>query len=516
MRSIGLLAASVWLAAAAAITPAQPDDTKEPPRRAAKDPARADRVYAAIDRKDWPQAERLLLEQIDAGEGGFVPYYNLACVSAVTGRGDEALEWLVKSVERGFSDLHTLRRDTYLNRLRDHPGYRALIDAWPEILARRIDTDVRLAREFFGGPMHEERDEGLRIVVLSSFDEKARAQARREIALVDHWARRTLFPGMMEAPESKDDPWVTVVLPRREGFVKWSVLTYGPASLTGAGAVGGAYSHDEKRLVSQDLGATLRHEFLHVLHWRHTTRLGQRHPIYIQEGLCSLVEDFDVIPDPAGAGGPDLIVPVSSWRTNIVKRRERFGSLPTIAALASMPHERFVASSPLANYAAARTLFQWLDAQGKLGAWYAHYTANFDADPTGVRSFEHVLGVPAKDLDKAWRAWIRALPEVPEEITRGMASLGLEVEAGDGDGCRVTAIGPPEPGRLGRRPSSARGVEGEVRLGDVIRTIDGKPVREMAEMVRVLSGYRPGDTVRLEIRRGRSIEDVAFKLIAKP
>jgi S1-C subfamily serine protease len=39
--------------------------------------------------------------------------------------------------------------------------------------------------------------------------------------------------------------------------------------------------------------------------------------------------------------------------------------------------------------------------------------------------------------------------------------------------------------------------------GDVITAIDGKPTRDIAELVRVLGAMRVGDDVKVEYRRGR-------------
>jgi hypothetical protein len=230
-------------------------------------------------------------------------------------------------------------------------------------------------------------------------------------------------------------------------------------------------------------------------------RRGQEHPIYVQEGLAALVEDYDVV--GGGGGGADGgVVIAPSWRTNSVKRRERTGGLMRIEQLAAMDHTRFTRQQPLANYALARTVFLWLEREGKLAAWYTHYTANFRADPTGIKSFEAVLGAPIKDLNMRFRDWVFALPEVPEEVPAGGASLGASVEVNSGDGVTVVGL--------------ARDAGAGLRIGDVVRSIGGKPTREMAELVRVLGTFTPGDEVDVEIRRGESIEIVRVTLRRKP
>ena len=203
-----------------------------------------------------------------------------------------------------------------------------------------------------------------------------------------------------------------------------------------------------------------------------------------------------------------------SWRTNVAKRRARHGTLINIDTLAGMTPEKFMGEQPLAKYACARTLFLWLDKQGKLVEWYQHYTENYAKDPTGLKSFEAVLGAPVAELNTRWKAWIKAFPEVPEEITTGMATLGVQIEAQGGDGVAVYGITVPANHR-GRRPEMLRGEEGDIHVGDVIRSIKGRPTRDMAELVRVLSGCEVGEIVAVEVRRGRSIVEVKVKLQKK-
>lgn len=512
----GVLSLSSARAQPSPTPPIAPSQTVEPmpahdpqAEKQAEEPEQSleQRAIDAFVRKDYEQAERLLRQQIGQNLGGFVPHYNLACLLATTGRLDAAAESLLRAVELGYSDVRQLRRDTTIAPLREHATFRALVAKWPEILERRRDTDIRLTRELIGGRLTESRDDELRLVYLSAFDEAVTAHARGELRALAAWARGVLpVPDPAEAPL---DPWIVIVMPNRAGFARWSAASYGPAALNQFYAIGGAYMHDDKRLVSMDLGATLRHEFLHVLHWRHMDVTGQRHPVWVQEGLCSLVEDFDTIKEP---NGTTRLEPSESWRTNIAKRRERNGSLLPIEVLTKMPRERFTGYRPLANYAIARTFFLFLWREKKLPEWYAQYTKSYDQDPSGVAALESVFREPAKEIDKRFRQFVRELPEAAEEITRGMASLGVEVEAGDGDGVRVTGVTAPSGARS---PAVRRGVDGELRPGDVLRAINGRPTRDMAELVRVLGAYRPGDTVEVEYRRGRKIESSKFQLEPK-
>jgi S1-C subfamily serine protease len=137
---------------------------------------------------------------------------------------------------------------------------------------------------------------------------------------------------------------------------------------------------------------------------------------------------------------------------------------------------------------------------GKLKEWYTEYTSTYREDPTGIKAMERVLGRTIKDINKDYKAWVRALPEVPEQITRGMASLGLEIEAGSGEGPVVASLG------RGRR---------DLKLGDIITSIDNRPTRDIAELVRVLGSCKPGQTVEVGFRRGKIYGTVMVELVAK-
>lgn len=472
---------------------------------------------------EFAEAERLLLEQRQIDPENFVVHYNLACARAVLGRTDEANSDLRRAVELGFANRGHLDRDPYLEPLRDTPAFKMLLDHWGGV----VDMQRNVRREHVLGWMKGKTvvhaDEDLRIDIVSSHDEHETDAALAEIRKVAQWAE-VFFPS---AEEGATPPYVVVALPGKRDFLKWAFWTYGEMARRAFAGIGGAYEHDLKRLVAQDLGPTLRHEFFHVLHWRDMDRLGQVHPIWIQEGLASLVEDIDpariinrknaqvnrsiprgadpnLIPretpakddsadvdEPAGRGGYE---PVPSWRTNIVKRLARSRPLPGFEEFAAKSHQTFSTKRPLAAYANARTMFLFLHERGVLGEWYRLYTTDpdvgYDADRSGIAAIEAALGLELPAIEGAYRAWVRgSLPMVAETGAKLDAVLGIDIEQTEGAGPMVTRV-----------PREARQRTGLRRL-DVITAIDGRPVRDMKELIRVLSAYGVGETVRVEYTR---------------
>ncbi|MBX3379806.1 MAG: PDZ domain-containing protein [Phycisphaeraceae bacterium] len=473
----------------------------------------------ALAKRDFVQAEPLLRRQIELQPREFVPLYNLACVRASQGDSKEAGSLLVRAVENGFDDYRKLTRDPDLAGAREDPNYQKLVSNWPVILDARRDANLEQARQLFdhpddGAKYIEVVDEKRRLIYRSAFDPAEFEKARAEIEGLADWAEKTIFPGLWDPKEVALDPWVVIVLPSRRDFTTWLVVTFGPAARTGFSTIGGSYIHEKKQLVSQDLGSTLRHEFFHVLHWRDCTRKGQTHEYWVQEGLASLVEDVDVAKDAP----PDQLKPVPSWRTNIVQRRDRSNSLMPLEKFCVMPREKFLSSQQLANYAQARTVFLFLYDLGKLRQWYDVYGAQAPSDRAAIAAFEQVFDQPIRATDKDFRFWVRKLPEVAEEIRQGMASLGVEVETGTGDGVTITSI--MEPSNRGAANiipvSSLKGVKGEIRVGDVITSVGGQATRDVSELVRVLGARKPGDEVVVTYRRRAQTGEATIKLIPRP
>jgi len=476
--------------------------------------------FERFEKGDLAGAEAKLRRLVEIDRKNFVPWYNLACVLAEQGRIDDAMSALEESITWGFADLRRLQTDRHLAPLRRTMRYRAIVEGWEALLdaqaSARIDALMEALAEGNGGRGRYivQRDETLRLAYVSAFDESALGRTRAEVDKYASWWEAEVValapPPDTAGTPAAQDPWVIMLLPTPRDYARWALSKFGP----GWRQVGGSYSDDEKVLVTQDLGGTLRHEFWHALHWRDQRRRGQLHPIWIMEGLCSLVEDVE-----EGPGGRMRALP--SWRTNMAKRRERSGSLMPWEVLFDRNHKRFVTSSPLAHYAEARTIFLYIAEQGKLAEWYAAYVEGFDEDPTGAAAMTAVFGKPLKDVEKDYRAWLRALPEVLEEIPRGGATLPFEVQLAAGGGGQggdgVTIVSPPP---VPPRPQRVRGqprppAPPRLRIRDVVTAIDGQPVRDMGELVRVLSKYSVGDEVEVEYRRGTETGTARVTLVAK-
>lgn len=462
---------------------------------------------------DHAAAEETLKRLIRIDGDNFVHHYNLAIVLAAQRKLDESVEALTQAIAAGFTDLRYLQNDRHLDPIREHPRYKATVAGWDLIMDAAIDLRLEHFKKRYGPKYTTERDESLRLGYVSAFEPVSFGTAKEELARLARWweeevvselGSRAVIAETDADGSQRADPWVLVFLPTKEDYARWAAPRFGP----GWRQVGGAYSDDKKLLIAQDLGGTLRHEFWHVLHWRDMRRRGQLHPIWVMEGLCSLVEDVETLPD-------GRMRPLPNVRTNIAKRRLRGGVLLPWSELFDREQRRFVTSSPLAHYAEARSVFLFLAEEGKLAPWYAAYVSGYDEDPTGAAAISRVYGRPLAQVEQRYRAWLAALPEAAEEIPVGGAALPFEVEpaaggAGEaGDGLQITTF-PPIPKRKRGEPAPER-----LRLRDVVTAIDGKPVRDLAELVRVLSEYQPGQEVEVSFRRGKLTGTARTVLVAK-
>ena len=96
------------------------------------------------------------------------------------------------------------------------------------------------------------------------------------------------------------------------------------------------------------------------------------------------------------------------------------------------------------------------------------------------------------------------MPDVAEQSRPGDATLGVDVDPGDGDGPKIIEIG---------SRSNAR--KAGLKRGDVITEINGQPCSHLNELVRLLGEFQPGDEVLVGYRRGTTHAQTHVKLTAR-
>jgi len=450
-------------------------------------------AYALAMQGDFAGALPLFQEMARRQPDSFVPQYNIASARARLGQADAALDALDRALELGFDDLAHLRHDPDLEPIRNTERFAHIIDTWPQRMEGLANARFQTLLERFGGRYHTQEDEFLRLRFAIGLPKESFDLARAELDATSRWAVAELFDNLVEA-DATMVPWVSVVIPTDRDFARWLGARHGEAARSAMRQIAGTYDHDRKQLVCKDLGATLRHEVFHALHYRSQSLEGQRHAAWILEGLASLVEDVDIDDDGTPSFAP-------SWRTNIVKKANRGGALKSLSLLAETPDHIFVGSTQLLHYGHARAVMLYLVAADKLDDFYAHYVDTWDRDRTGVQALERTFDATIDQVDTSFRRWVERLPVAPEQHHPPMTTLGIDVDGERGEGLAVLRTVRGSPGqRAGVRPR------------DVLVAINGQGTRDLNELYRVIGRYVPGDMVVLTVRRGRQMLELPARL----
>ncbi|MFO0858663.1 MAG: PDZ domain-containing protein [Phycisphaerales bacterium] len=489
-------------------TPKQPTNILANQRKANDIARQAEVAFAAAD---FAKGEALLRQQCDLEPESWIPRHNLAIALAMQDKQVEAAAMLKEAIEMGFFDLRGLQRTRPLEKAAAMAPIDEWIKDWPAVLERQAQRTLANLQEALGPGAEITRDDDHRVIYATWADPRSFERAHTELRSLTTWANTELFAGIADGPDydKKLDPIIVVALPPRNRFQKWINARFGNVDGNSLTQIGGAYEHLQVRLVSMDLGTSLRHEFFHGLHWRVCHRLGQRHPIWLQEGLASLVEDMDGLEGGKANAAPAK--PVPSWRTNTAKRQSRGSGMLSLDDMIAVTPEAFNSQRPLAKYAQVRAFFLFLYQRGQLSPFLKTYCTDnehgFAVDQSGKKALEHIFGKDTKELDKQFRAWLKDLPEVSEEVKPGQASLNISIESGNGDG--VIVVDMPVGGT--KSAAAAAGVS-TIRIGDVIMSIEGRATRDTAELIRVLGDFQPGQKVTVTLRRDGVERDVPVTL----
>ena len=438
-------------------------------------------IIRAIAANNLDRAAELLNQYLEENADDAGMLYTAAGVNAQIGNIEHAASLLHKSVEAGFREFDAMQRDPDLEPLREHDVYLAIVEAYRRVASATAGVSLfeRWENRYGKGVYRLEQDEERNVLYATSLDETSHAEIRTMLEKqADHLAE-TLFGGVQGYP-------VLIAIPT-------------PAHAREAlehPNVGGMYYHNRRELITRDVGGSLRHEFTHVMHYGHMERLRQKHPLWIQEGIAALYEDYRL-----DADGTIEFLP--NERLAEAKRAARGRRLPTWNELFRMSSAEFMREAAQ-NYAMVRTMFEFIADRGLLTDWYAAFVTNFDEDDTGRLAFEVVFKRPVDEVERSWRAWLIGRPEVATNVRPGSASLGIEYQPhAVSDGVLVTRV-----------LSDSAASEAGLREHDVIVAVDDEPTRSGQELTIRIASKRVGDFVMLRVRRAGRYIDIGVQLKA--
>jgi hypothetical protein len=473
----GTRTAAAWIVALSALAFAVPSGAQNRNQSAAE----SREIFRAFDQQEYSRAVWLIESYLKRNPGDPQMLYNLACAHCQLGDHDQAAAALLRAFRAGFRDLEQLRADPDLAALRDHPTYKTILEEADKAARTASKSAVERWREKYGEKDYRyEYDQEHRINYATALDEISHREMRD---MLERQADQMLT-SLFDNPPAYD---ILIAIPTPADSNEF---------FGGNHSIGGMYQHSSRRLVSRDIGGSLRHEFVHAMHFAHMERLRQQHPLWIQEGIAALYEDYQL--DDKGE-----IKFLPNDRQIVVKARAKAGRLTKWKDLMSMPADAFMDKAQQL-YPQARSIFEYLAHEKRLESWYREYVRTFREDRSGAKAFEIAFGKPMEDIERDWKRWVAAQPEIDLLIRADDAALGIRSrENGSNDGVVVQDI----------VPGSAADEAG-LRKGDIIVAIDEQSTRSLMDLRKIIAVKDVGDIV--EVRGRRDGEYFKMKVTLRP
>ncbi|HUT59571.1 MAG TPA: PDZ domain-containing protein [Phycisphaerae bacterium] len=434
----------------------------------------ARRALALYEARDYKAALAVQKELVDLAPEDGRHWYNLACLQCRTGRTDEALQSLQQAVEKGYSELRHMERDDDLKALRPTEGYKRILAHRDDIQRRRAAKVYDALKKQMGEGYAYQIDHDSRLIFAANVDQGTLKEIREFLGAYAKAMRRQLFSHSFEQ-------YVAVVVPKEQDSRR--------------PFLGGYYNHANRTLVAKSIGMVLRHEFTHALHGADQAALGQRHPIWITEGLATLFETSEI--------RNGRVYPRHNHRLNILQRLLRRKRTIPFEKLFKLTHQEFMRQA-VEGYPQSRYVMMYLHDKGVLRKWYDAYTAGFDEDRTGAAAMAEVLGRKLGEIEADWLEWAKTLKPPPLTVRPKQAYVGITM-AHAVDGLRIARVVPGSGAdKAGLKP------------GDVILRIDGQRMLDPGELVRLVTGHGVGDQLKVTYRREGKERSATVVLQAMP
>jgi hypothetical protein len=477
LRAILIILVAVSLVPAAAVRAAPASRATAPAAKSAPDPEQQKREAVKeltrrsvelLRQKKYALAEAALTEALVADPDHATNIYNMACLKAMTGRPTEAIAYLERAANAGFTDFIHIEQDPDLASLRDLPRYKAMIANKDLYQKKDADRAVASLRKQLGNKYLFDVDYNTKLIFAANIDAQSLAAVKKWLTMQAKSQWEHLF-------SHKPDQYVAIVLPNPADFRK--IIT----RIIDKRGVEGIYIHSARMLIAGRLGQVMTHEFTHALHAGDLDPLGQEHPIWIVEGLASLFESAQF--------EGEKLVPHDNYRLWHLRLAYRTQRLIPLEKLFAMKQAQFVAQANL-GYGEASSVMLYLYEHDLLRRFYDTYKINFEKDPTGRLTLEQVTGMPLKEFEKTWQTWMYQRTPPATDIAVLGPTIGMYFVQ-ENDGLKVDRI-------IGKGPAETAGV----KMGDVVVGLNDLDVRDPNSLTPLLKEFKPGDSVMFKIRRG--------------
>ncbi|HEY7117560.1 MAG TPA: DUF1570 domain-containing protein, partial [Tepidisphaeraceae bacterium] len=327
-----------------------------------------------LKKKDYAGAEDILMEALALDPNHSTNIYNMACLKALTNRPDQAMAYLERAADAGFTDFIHIEQDTDLASLHQLPRYKALIAAKEQYQKKDAERAVTNLRSQLGSKYLVDLDPDAKLIFAANTDKETLASVKKWLGMQARSQWQQLF-------EHRPDQYIAIVLPSAEDYRK----------IIRQPGVEGIYVHTARMLIAKRLGQVMTHEFTHAMHAGDLDPLGQEHPIWIVEGLASMFE--------AAQFEGDKLVPHDNYRLWYLRAAARVNKLIPLEKLITWDQKQFVNQANMA-YGEASSVMLYLYESGLLRPFYDAFKANFAHDPTGRATLEQVTGRSLHDFER--------------------------------------------------------------------------------------------------------------------
>lgn len=439
----------------------------------------AQEAFAA---KDYKKAAEKCAKILRTNPKDASALYNMSCALSLSAKKREAVEYLIRAVDAGFTDFVHIETDKDLDNIRKERGYAQLMKRRDPIQKEAAEKSLATLKQEYGEGYAYEIDDKRKLIFATNLSMEVLQDLKKKLNRFadNHWA--FLF-------KNRPSYYITIVCPSIQDFRK---KVPNPA-------VGGFYNPQNKILTCADKNVTLLHEFTHSLHFADQEMRRQGHPIWLIEGIATLYESAKV---EEKENKPMLI----SGRLEMAQGAVSQGRHIPLDKFTHLSHQQYVQMAGLC-YAEGRYIQVYLYEQKKLKDFYHTYCdKEYEKDPSGVSALEAVFGKPLSEIESDWRTWLLTLkaPQPIQPIPPGGPYIGVRTEEVD-EGLSVQDV-----------PADSPADKAGIQVGDTITAFDGKKVSTQQEFVSEIAKHKPDDKVELSILRQKEKLTVTVTLGTKP
>lgn len=486
-RLVAILLAALAAVAVQAAPSSQPDKKtdKKPASEHTADQRRLGRLMAQsmqqMKQKKYPEAEKTLQSALAIDPKQPTNLYNMACLKALTGKPDEAMDYLEKSTEQGFVDFPLISHDEDLTSIRDLPRFKKLMGRKDELQERFAKEMVKTLEKQFGKGYIYEIDHADKLIFATNTDRTTLEALKKNLIRQAQGLRKVVFT-------EKPDQYINVVLPSLKDYTK----------LVPSPVIAGFYNNETRTLISRQLGQVVTHEFTHALDFEDFQPLGQEHPIWLLEGFATLFESI--------TWDNDKLTPHDGEHLIGLHQLAKADKLIPLAKLMKMTQPQFM-RNPMAAYGESGSVLLYLYEKNDLRKFYDAVKAGYNEkapDRGTIAALEKVTGKKLPEFESEWRQWMIGRTPPPQNTGPEGPFLGLKFAQGN-DGLKVEQVVPDGPA-----------AKAGIKPGDVIVGLDDAEVRDHQTLVPLLKNHQVGDRVALKVRRDSAYQDMPVVLAKRP